>query len=313
MYKTKLIFVNVKTQKNGEIYKKILDELRKRAAVRNEEVPFNIIQLRSKFKKSVAECKRVALTIKSATGIERFQQDKGYGPWFNQLYSLVKTRDSCRPELAVEPSAQVEASSSIETNLENESGSGKSNKLFVTIEKQDPVVEAINLLRTTIENDPTKDIINFMKEDIQRSREHEYRLCQLLCSNGQNQPMQLQSSPSPSFQPVQQQPSSQPAQPFPYVPWQVLQQHPFTQEQCEDFSRSGLNQRYQHQPTTYPGQHAFFPSHANTSEGPDENTFCQPVSPTSTTTSARHSPFNGSNRSLSSSPPANSSDSNCHN
>ena len=190
----------MKTQKNGEIYKKILEELRKRAAVRNEEVPFNIIQLRSKFKKSVAECKRVALTIKSATGIERFQQDKGYGPWFNQLYSLVKTRDSCCPELAVEPSAQVKASSSIETNLENESGSGKSNKLFVPtrpakkMKKQDPVVEAINLLHTIIENDPTKDIINFMKEDIQRSREHEYQLCQLLFSNGQNQPMRLQSA-----------------------------------------------------------------------------------------------------------------------
>ena len=76
------------------------------------------------------------------------------------------------------------------------------------MKKQDPVVEAINLLRKTIENDQNKDIINFMKEDIQRSREHEYRLCQLLCSNGQNKPMQLQSSPSPSFQPGQQQPSS---------------------------------------------------------------------------------------------------------
>ena len=206
----------------------------------------------------------------------------------------MKTRDFCRPEFAVEPSAQVEATSSIETNLENESGSGKSNKLFVPsrqakkMKKQDPVVEAINLLRTTIENDQNKDIINFMKEDIQRSREHEYRLCQLLCSNGQNKPMQLQSSPSPSFQPGQQQPSSQPL-PFHYVPWQPLQQHPLTQVQCEDFSRSGLNQRYQHQPKTYPGPHAFFPSHANISEGPDENTFCQPVSPTSTTTNARRS------------------------
>ena len=65
VYKIKLIFVNVKTQKNGEISKKIL-----------EEVPFNIIQLKSKFKKCVAECKRVALTIKSATGIERFRKNK---------------------------------------------------------------------------------------------------------------------------------------------------------------------------------------------------------------------------------------------
>ena len=155
-------------------------------------------------------------------------------------------------------------------------------------------------------------MINFMKEDIQRSREHEYRLCQLLFSNGQNQPMQLQSSPSPLFQLVLQQPSSHP-QSFPYVPWQPLQQHPFTRVQCEDFSRSSLNQRYQHQQTTFPGQHAFFTSHANTSQEPDENTFFQPVSSTSTTTSARRSPFNGSNGSLSSSPPDNSSDRNCYN
>ena len=176
------------------------------------------------------------------------------------------------------------------------------------MKKQDRVVEAINLLRTTIENDPTKDIINFMKEDIQRSREHEYRLCQLLCSNGQNQPMQLQSSPSPLFQPVLQQPSSQP-QSFAYVAWQPLQQHPFTQVQCEDFSRSCLNQRYQHQPTTFSGQHAFFTSHANTSEGPDENTFFNQFLPLL----LLQVPFNGSNGSLSSSPPAKSSNSNCYN
>ena len=140
--------------------------------------------------------------------------------------------------------------------------------------------------------------------------------------------MQLQSSPSPSFQPGQQQPSSQPL-PFHYVPWQPLQQHPLTQVQCEDFSRSGLNQRYQHQPTTYPTstsdiniryQHQPKISTSTNSmlssllmQIHDENTFCQPVSPISTTTSARRSPFNGSNGSLSSSPPANSSDSNCYN
>lgn len=49
VYKTKLIFVNVKTQKNGEIYKRILEDLTKRAAAKGEEVTFNIIQLRSKF------------------------------------------------------------------------------------------------------------------------------------------------------------------------------------------------------------------------------------------------------------------------
>ena len=134
----------------------------------------------------------MALTIKSSSGIQQFFDDKSYGAWFDQLYPLVKTRDFCQPKLAVEPSAQsqVNVGSSENTNLER-SGS-ESSKLFVPTRpgkkrlKQNPAAEAINLLRTAIENDPTKDFINFMKEDIQRSREHEYRLYQLISSPGSN-------------------------------------------------------------------------------------------------------------------------------
>ena len=52
---------------------------------------------------------KVALTIKTASGIRKFQDDKGYGALFNQLFALVHTRDSCQPELAVEPSAKNDA------------------------------------------------------------------------------------------------------------------------------------------------------------------------------------------------------------
>lgn len=45
------------------------------------------------------------MTIKTATGITQFKEDKGYGDWFNQLYPVVKSRDSCQSELAREPSA----------------------------------------------------------------------------------------------------------------------------------------------------------------------------------------------------------------
>ena len=45
------------------------------------------------------------MTIKTATGIKRFQDNKGYGAWFNQLLPLVQSRDSCQPEMAVEPSS----------------------------------------------------------------------------------------------------------------------------------------------------------------------------------------------------------------
>lgn len=105
--KKKLIFTNTKNQKNAAIYEKILTELKKRCAERGEKFEANIHQLRNKFKKCVAECKKAALTIKTATGIQRFQDSKGFGNWFNQLFQLVKTRDSCQPDQAVEPSVKV--------------------------------------------------------------------------------------------------------------------------------------------------------------------------------------------------------------
>lgn len=69
-YKNKLILTNTKNQKNGEIHKKVLVELKERAAVRNEEVPFDHVQLQTKFKKAIAECKKTSLTMKTSTGIQ---------------------------------------------------------------------------------------------------------------------------------------------------------------------------------------------------------------------------------------------------
>lgn len=106
-YKKKIIFTNSKNQKNGEVYKKILDELKSRASARGEEVSFNYIQVRTKFKKAISECKKAALTIRTATGIKRFIDEKDYGSWFNNLFAVVKTRDACRPELAIEPSCST--------------------------------------------------------------------------------------------------------------------------------------------------------------------------------------------------------------
>ena len=47
------------------------------------------------------------MTIKTATEVKRFQDDKNYGVWFDRLFELVKTRDSCRPDLATEPLMNV--------------------------------------------------------------------------------------------------------------------------------------------------------------------------------------------------------------
>lgn len=43
--------------------------------------------------------------MKTASGIARFIEEKGYGKWFDLLYPLAKTRDSCKPKNACGPSA----------------------------------------------------------------------------------------------------------------------------------------------------------------------------------------------------------------
>ena len=96
-YKTKLIFANTKNQKNGSIYAKILEELETRASARGDELSFTVNQMQTKFKKCISCCKQAALTVKTVTGIKRFQEDRGYGKWFNALFEVLKRRDSCQP------------------------------------------------------------------------------------------------------------------------------------------------------------------------------------------------------------------------
>ena len=111
-YKRKLLFTNTKNQKNSEIYSKILSELKERAEKRGEEVPFTFVQLCTKFKKAVGDCKKVILTVKTGTGIKKIEEERGYGKWFSNLISYVKTHsESCNPELSVEPSACSSSSS----------------------------------------------------------------------------------------------------------------------------------------------------------------------------------------------------------
>ena len=57
-FRKRLIFINKKNQKNGLIYNKVLEELTTRAKARGENMPFSAVQLRTKFKKAIGECKR---------------------------------------------------------------------------------------------------------------------------------------------------------------------------------------------------------------------------------------------------------------
>ena len=101
-FKSKLIFTNTK-KKTRPIYCKKLSEMKKRASNKNESVTFTPNQVCTKFKKAIQLCKKAALTVKTASGIKQFQNDKNYERWFEVFYSVLKPRESCQPELAVEP------------------------------------------------------------------------------------------------------------------------------------------------------------------------------------------------------------------
>ena len=103
-FRTNWFFTSTKSQRNGLIYAKILDELKERASARGDKFTVTVNQMRTKFKKCVSQCKQATLTQKTATGIKRYQEDRGFGKWFNALFDMVKTRDSCQPEQALEPS-----------------------------------------------------------------------------------------------------------------------------------------------------------------------------------------------------------------
>ena len=100
-FKKKLIFTNTSNATNSRIYESIIKEVQARTSERGEEFTFSITQVRNKLKKLISECKKVALTTSTISGINRFQ-DK-YGKWFQLLYPIVKQRESCDPTQSLEP------------------------------------------------------------------------------------------------------------------------------------------------------------------------------------------------------------------
>ncbi|CAH3153764.1 unnamed protein product, partial [Porites lobata] len=175
-FKRKILFTNSKNTKNNEIYGKLLKDLKERALARGDEFSFTVNQVRNKLKKLISECKKAALAIKTATGIDRFQEEKNYGPWFAVLFALVKTRDSCQPDRAIEPTA---------SGSSDESAGEK--KLFVPIKnrgkkRKDFASSAVECMEKLLERDPTKDLLEFYREENEKARKHEMQLMQMIMS-----------------------------------------------------------------------------------------------------------------------------------
>ena len=114
-------------------------------------------------------------TVKTATGIERFQNEKGYGSWFNQLYCLMKTRDSCQPWQAIEPSS-TPPNSSCEIPEDGSTSSstispefGLEKDLFVPIKTEKK------------KEDTSKEVLEMMKKkklkELDSRKQGGWRLC----------------------------------------------------------------------------------------------------------------------------------------
>ena len=55
--------------------------MNQRATNNDRKYRVSFSQVRNKFKKVVSECKSVTLTQRTASGIARYQAERGYGKW----------------------------------------------------------------------------------------------------------------------------------------------------------------------------------------------------------------------------------------
>ena len=53
--------------------------------------------------------------------------------------------------------------------------------------RDEPICEVAKLMKSVIENNSTKELIDFMREDLDKAREHELRLMQMMMSLGNQQ------------------------------------------------------------------------------------------------------------------------------
>ena len=169
-FKRKLIFTNIPNSKNSYVYNKVIEKVRDRMEKRKDEFKFMLEQTRNKFKKLIAVCKTAALTIKTASGITRFQDQRDFGKWFPKLFALVKSRDSSQPEQAIElPSADSAAISSHKRTVNNnEQALGEDNNGSTATE------DVVDASGSEVQSVPVKDLFVPVKGNkrVKKSLQH---------------------------------------------------------------------------------------------------------------------------------------------
>ena len=225
----KLVCQNTKNSSNGELFKKAVADAQKACLEWGQNFEFDITQTRTKFTSCVSWCKTAAMTFKTATGIQRFQDDKNLGCWFNQLFPLGKSRESAQPEQAIEPSAcqevavdekydedsthgfdfqsdtqspcssnSVPSSDQRVSRKESKNFPPKRKNLAVPVKtckkkKSDLLAEAVSSFNKMLDSDPTKELLEFFKEENEKSREQELEIFKSQLQSQMQMQMQMLS------------------------------------------------------------------------------------------------------------------------
>ncbi len=203
-HRRKLIFQNTMSKANKANYESICKELKSRAKKRGCVFDKSITQMRNKFKKLVGECEKVNMIFKTATGISNYKDEKNYSKWFDMLFPLIKSRESCQPEQAMEPSAGPSTSdkeSGINV-LDEDQDESETSKLQMKnylslrpkkktkksdnllVEKSTEVLESVKSL---LQNQQTSTFLEFMENENARARAHELEILKTLIPSLQNQ------------------------------------------------------------------------------------------------------------------------------
>ena len=175
----------------------------------------------------MSECKKAALKCKSASGIARFQECKVFDKWFNQLLPLVKSRESCQPEQALEPCSvqpfeqgadeqedEVDdpKTEKVRSTHSTQSSTSSSSSLVFSIKKR-PFVpingkssskkqkledlikmtsDTITGIKEQLQRDTMGPTISFFEKENEKAREHEMQLISLMFNGQAQQPFQGQ-------------------------------------------------------------------------------------------------------------------------
>ena len=166
--------------------------------------------------KLISICKSALLTLKTASGIKRFQDDNQFGSWFNILTQIMKSRPSCLPDQGIEPgsystnlsdqtglidddissTASPSPSTSSDGRNSLDSSTPKLGKMYAPIKSKknskksasnEVVVNEILTQMKTVscyEQNSIAQLTNFFKEENERARQHELELLKLIFQQG---------------------------------------------------------------------------------------------------------------------------------